>query len=788
LPGILDKASERDDLVTDFAGSNDAILLVALPAQAAPGVANTRVLRFAQELDPDGSRTVGVLTRVDQAAGDARALSATTALLQGQGPGLSREIPWVATITKAQADVSADESLQGSFQAELDMLRNILGRGQLRLGRAALIDTLFAAIKQRTKQRIPTLLAGLEGKSAQVEEELVRLGERRATTSEGHRAVVLEMAREFEDTFIQHIESGEVGGAKMVSSFETSLPQRIRRLPLDDLFELAAIKKLVEEADGYQPYLLSPEKGLRALVKKCLDLAKPPSIQCVDEVHRTLLEVVSAAAAVTPGLSRYPPLRRHMVELASAALDSYRGEAKTMVVALVDMERSFIHPTKFRKLMQRRLEKLAYEEDLKDQAKAAEQSLLSKITGRKSTSEGKAEAKGASLKEQKDAGGSSSSKNTPPSTPTKEANSTPTGFVSGQEMIAGYLWKKSSDSNSWSKRWFVLNGKIGRLAYMKKPEDKYFRGVVKLEECIIEELVDKEDLLDGPDTSASSLSDNAAKPGARQVLKSNSSLGQAQTLAFRITNKTPYKSVVKVHNSLLLRAENPAEKQEWVSKMRTVAARASGAKEVESDADSGYDNEAAPAAMAPPVRAVRPSDPDAELRLMGAEVRDYVDSVLENLAANIPKAVVFCQIERAKETLLNKLYSGISAQADSGIDALLQEDGEVRQQREKYKQQNDALKKLQRQLSMQEAKVAIESGPDPGLEPAEDTSWRAAFREAGQENGLDTDAPPSPASNGPSLPKSRLSRDSTESQRREAPAPPQVLEPQPAKSKSRWGF
>lgn len=60
---------------------------------------------------------------------------------------------------------------------------------------------------------------------------------------------------------------------------------------------------------------------------------------------------------------------------------------------------------------------------------------------------------------------------------------------------------------------------------------------------------------------------------------------------------------------------------------------------------------------------------------------------------------------------------GCSAQADSGIDALLQEDGEVRQQREKYKQQNDALKKLQRQLSMQEAKVAIESGPDPGEQP-----------------------------------------------------------------------
>lgn len=89
-------------------------------------------------------------------------------------------------------------------------------------------------------------------------------------------------------------------------------------------------------------------------------------------------------------------------------------------------------------------------------------------------------------------------------------------------------------------------GALLQLAYMKKPEDKYFRGVVKLEECIVEELVDREDLLDGPESSGST----GPEPGkdgkpTRQVLKSSSSLGQAQTLAFRITNKTPYKSVVK---------------------------------------------------------------------------------------------------------------------------------------------------------------------------------------------------------------------------------------------------
>lgn len=102
--------------------------------------------------------------------------------------------------------------------------------------------------------------------------------------------------------------------------------------------------------------------------------------------------------------------------------------------------------------------------------------------------------------------------------------------------------------------------------------------------------------------------------------------------------------------------------------------------------------------------------------------------VMFTAVAGCVQAVVFCQIERAKETLLAKLYSGISAQADAGIDGLLQEDGEVRQQRERFMQQNDALKKLQRQLSMQEAKVAIEGGPDPGTHarPAQQQRKNAA--------------------------------------------------------------
>ena len=56
--------------------------------------------------------------------------------------------------------------------------------------------------------------------------------------------------------------------------------------------------QIVLEADGYLPYLISPEKGLRALVRKVLELAKEPARQCVDEVRQFVLEKINIMAAM----------------------------------------------------------------------------------------------------------------------------------------------------------------------------------------------------------------------------------------------------------------------------------------------------------------------------------------------------------------------------------------------------------------------------------------------------------------------------------------------------------
>jgi len=50
----------------------------------------------------------------------------------------------------------------------------------------------------------------LQGKSQILQDELVRLGKQMVHSAEGTRALALELCREFEDKFLQHITTGEV--------------------------------------------------------------------------------------------------------------------------------------------------------------------------------------------------------------------------------------------------------------------------------------------------------------------------------------------------------------------------------------------------------------------------------------------------------------------------------------------------------------------------------------------------------------------------------------------------
>ncbi|KAF5479362.1 hypothetical protein F2P56_000194 [Juglans regia] len=715
LPG-LDQRIMDDSLVSEYAEHNDAILLVIVPAAQAPEVASCRAIRIAKEYDGDGTRTIGVISKIDQAASDQKSLAAVQALLLNQGPSRASDIPWVAligqsvSIASAQSgSIGSENSLETAWRAESESLKSILtGAPQTKLGRIALVDALAQQIRNRMKVRLPNVLSGLQGKSQIVQDELVRLGEQLVQSSEGTRALALELCREFEDKFLQHVTSGEGSGWKIVASFEGSFPNRMKQLPLDKHFDINNVKRIVLEADGYQPYLISPEKGLRSLIKGVLELAKEPSRLCVDEVHRVLVDIVSAAANATPGLGRYPPFKREVVAIASAALDGFKNEAKKMVVALVDMERAFVPPQHFIRLVQRRMERQRREEELKTRSskkgQEAEQATLNRATSPQTGGQ----QTGGSLKSMKEKPGQTEKE-------VQENSGLKTAGPEG-EITAGFILKKSAKTNGWSRRWFVLNEKTGKLGYTKKQEERHFRGVITLEECNIEEVSDEEE---------------PPSKGSKDKKANGPDSGKAPSLVFKITSKVPYKTVLKAHSAVVLKAESMADKIEWMNKIRNVIqpsrggqVKGEGGGMRQSLSDGSLD-----------MMARKPADPEEELRWMSQEVRGYVEAVLNSLAANVPKAVVLCQVEKAKEDMLNQLYSNVSAQSTARIEELLQEDQNVKRRRERYQKQSSLLSKLTRQLSIHDnqASAASSWSNGGGAESSPRTSgpsgddWRSAF-------------------------------------------------------------
>lgn len=728
LPG-LDQRIMDDSLISDYIQHNDAILLVTIPAAQAPEVSSSRALRLAKEYDADCTRTIGVISKIDQAATDSKTLAAVQALLLNQGPPRTSEIPWVALIGQSvsiastqSGNVGSESSLETAWRAESESLKSILtGAPQSKLGRVALVDTLASQIRKRMKIRLPNLLSGLQGKSQHVEDELLRLGEQMVHTAEGTRAIALELCREFEDKFLQHIMTGEGGGWKVVASFEGNFPNRIKQLPLDRHFDINNVKRVVLEADGYQPYLISPEKGLRSLIKGVLELAKEPSRLCVDEVHRVLGDIVSAAANSTPGLGRYPPFKREVVAIATAALDGFKNEAKKMVVALVDMERAFVPPQHFIRLVQRRMDRQRREEEVKNRSSKKPLDGEQPITNR-ATSPQMGQQTGGSLKSMKE-------KSNQQDKDVQEGSALKTAGPEG-EITAGFLLKKSAKTNGWSKRWFVLNEKSGKLGYTRKQEERHFRGVITLEECNIEEISDEEE---------------PPSKGSKDKKANGSDSGKAPSLVFKITSKVPYKTVLKAHSAVLLKAESMADKVEWLNKLRNVAQPSKGGQ---AKGESGFPIRQSFSDGSLDTMARRPADPEEELRWMAQEVRGYVEAVLNSLAANVPKAVVLCQVEKAKEDMLNQLYSAISSQTTARIEELLLEDQNVKRRRERYQRQSSLLSKLTRQLSIHDNRAAaaasswsdggssIESSPKAsGVSSGDD--WRSAF-DAAANGPIDT--------------------------------------------------
>lgn len=74
------------------------------------------------------------------------------------------------------------------------------------------------------------------------------------------------------------------GGDRIYGVFDNQLPAAMKKLPFDRHLSLQSLRRIVSEADGYQPHLIAPEQGYRRLIEGALNYFRGPAEASVDAV------------------------------------------------------------------------------------------------------------------------------------------------------------------------------------------------------------------------------------------------------------------------------------------------------------------------------------------------------------------------------------------------------------------------------------------------------------------------------------------------------------------------
>ncbi|CAM6084768.1 unnamed protein product [Calypogeia fissa] len=355
LPGLTKVAvdgqsdsivADIDNMVRSYVEKPNSIILAVSPANQ--DIATSDAIKLAREVDPQGERTFGVLTKLDLMDKGTNAID----VLEGRAYRL--QLGWVGVVNRSQQDINKNVDMMAARRREREYFATSSDYGHLasRMGSEYLGKLLSRHLEAVIKQRIPSILALINKSIDELENEMNLLGRPIAVDGGAQLYTVLELCRAFDHVFKDHLDGGRPGGERIYGVFDNQLPAALKRLPFDKHLSMQNVRKVVSEADGYQPHLIAPEQGYRRLIESSLTYFKGPAEAVVDAVHFILRDLVRKSIGETQELKRFPTLQGELSSAAIESLEKFRDESKKTALRLVEMEASYLTVDFFRKLPQ----------------------------------------------------------------------------------------------------------------------------------------------------------------------------------------------------------------------------------------------------------------------------------------------------------------------------------------------------------------------------------------------------------------------------------------------------
>ncbi len=188
------------DLVKLYCRNDDTLILCVIPANI--DLSNSDALSFARKLDPNGERTLGVLTKIDLMD------EGTDATLTLMNETIKLKYGFVGIKGRSQADIQRGIKMKDAIQNEIDFFGKHPIYSTLPselLGTLSLIDRVSNLLYKMIRKCLPKIKKEIINRKTKVKKSLFNLGIEFPDNDEKKMEMVFQLVRKFKQTFNKEI-------------------------------------------------------------------------------------------------------------------------------------------------------------------------------------------------------------------------------------------------------------------------------------------------------------------------------------------------------------------------------------------------------------------------------------------------------------------------------------------------------------------------------------------------------------------------------------------------------
>ncbi|CAI7678549.1 unnamed protein product [Penicillium manginii] len=350
LPGLTkvpvgdqpkDIEKQIKDMVLKYISKPNAIILAVTSANQ--DLANSDGLKLAREVDPEGQRTIGVLSKVDLMDDGTDVVD----ILAGRIIPL--RLGYVPVVNRGQRDIENKKPIAYALENE----KNFFENHKAYRNKASYCGTPYLARKlnlilmMHIKQTLPDIKARISSSLQKYTTELSQLGDSMLGNSAN---IILNIITEFSNEYRtvlegnnQELSSIELsGGARISFVFHELYSNGVKAVDPFDIVKDIDIRTILYNSSGSSPALFVGTTAFELIVKQQIKRLEDPSTKCISLVYDELVRILGQLLNKQL-FRRYPMLKEKVHAVVISFFKKCMDPTNKLVRDLINMEATYIN-------------------------------------------------------------------------------------------------------------------------------------------------------------------------------------------------------------------------------------------------------------------------------------------------------------------------------------------------------------------------------------------------------------------------------------------------------------